>query len=428
MRLFNRAATIVPLILWVLTTACALPDLTVDLWFEPANPGLGEQITARLRVRNIGDSPTTTLSYVWFYRHTPTLPAPSDPSTSGWTIGTLPAGGVANMSYSFTPASPGVYSGYAWVDREGYIAESNEANNIAGPVSYQVGGPVITSQPADMTKSPGESATFCVTASGSDLTYQWRKGEVNIPGATSGCYSIAACTESDSGTYDCVVSDGASAVISRTTTLFVGPALSIRGAKLLRDNDRVVIKSAQVVRCGLDTFAAIEDDRVLGLLVQPRQTPPSHGSRADIGGVMATNANGERYLDAWVTVQTGVGDPKPIGMIAAALGGSHWNWDPATGRGQQGATGIPGLNNVGMFVRIWGTVTYCQGTVMYVDDGSGARDNSTYRGVRVELPVPSPIEPGWLDKHVRVDGVSSCFRAGDNVHRMIRATEVRCLE
>jgi hypothetical protein len=61
------------------------------------------------------------------------------------------------------------------------------------------------------TYEAGERIELCVYAPAGSLvgnvTYQWRKNGSNIPGATQQCYVIESATESDSGTYDCVVTD-----------------------------------------------------------------------------------------------------------------------------------------------------------------------------------------------------------------------------
>ena len=64
--------------------------------------------------------------------------------------------------------------------------------------------PSITTPPANQTVCEGTPATFSVTATGA-LSYQWRKGGMNINGATSSSYTIDAATMADAGSYDVVV-------------------------------------------------------------------------------------------------------------------------------------------------------------------------------------------------------------------------------
>ena len=87
---------------------------------------------------------------------------------------------------------------------------------------------MITSQPVSLTfVVPGQSATFTVTATGSNLMYQWQKDGRDIAtGATSATYTIAAIAESDEGEYRCVVSNAANAVTSTAANLTVCKCIS----------------------------------------------------------------------------------------------------------------------------------------------------------------------------------------------------------
>ena len=86
-----------------------------------------------------------------------------------------------------------------------------------------VNPPMITVQPVSLTLVvPGQSATFTVTATGSNLLYQWQKGGSNITsGANSATYTIAAVVEGDEGVYQCVVTNAANSVTSTAACLTV---------------------------------------------------------------------------------------------------------------------------------------------------------------------------------------------------------------
>ena len=87
--------------------------------------------------------------------------------------------------------------------------------------------PSITSQPQSITRAKGASATFSVTASGTSLTYQWKKGGANISGATSTSYTISSVERTDAGNYTVVVSGACgSPVTSNTATLTVSGGAS----------------------------------------------------------------------------------------------------------------------------------------------------------------------------------------------------------
>ncbi len=72
-------------------------------------------------------------------------------------------------------------------------------------------GPVISAQPAAVTACRGTAVTFQVTASGAaPVTYQWQKDGVDIGGATSSSYTIAAAAPANVGAYRVVVRDNCS--------------------------------------------------------------------------------------------------------------------------------------------------------------------------------------------------------------------------
>ena len=122
------------------------------------------------------------------------------------------------------------------------------ASGIAGPVDIQVGPdgslyylsrpesgpgsvykvdysglPAISQQPSDQTVAPGQPATFGVSATGQQpLGYQWQRGGVDIPGATSASYTLDSPSLADSGAeFRCIVSNGLGTVTSSNATLTV---------------------------------------------------------------------------------------------------------------------------------------------------------------------------------------------------------------
>src|SRR5262249_26090804 len=57
----------------------------------------------------------------------------------------------------------------------------------------------ITGQPAGVEVTVGDAFNLVVEATGDALTYQWRKDDVDLAGATSASYGVATATEADSG-------------------------------------------------------------------------------------------------------------------------------------------------------------------------------------------------------------------------------------
>ncbi len=93
-------------------------------------------------------------------------------------------------------------------------------------------GAAIVTDPSNTTKCAGETATFTVVASGPGLTYQWRKGGIDIPiggnaSAGTATLSLPNVSAADIDTYDVVVSSSCgSPVTSAGATLGVTTSLA----------------------------------------------------------------------------------------------------------------------------------------------------------------------------------------------------------
>jgi hypothetical protein len=95
--------------------------------------------------------------------------------------------------------------------------------------------PTIINQPTARSVSIGQSATFSVfaTAAGTNLSYQWLKDGIAIPGATNSSYRIASVSVADVGKYSVIVRNSTSSVTSNGAVLSIAAAgrlinLSIR--------------------------------------------------------------------------------------------------------------------------------------------------------------------------------------------------------
>jgi Putative Ig domain/Immunoglobulin domain len=96
--------------------------------------------------------------------------------------------------------------------------------------------PSITAEPASLTVTVGQTATFSVAATGkAPLTYQWRMNGTAISGATTSSYTTPATTASDNAAqFTVVVSNSAGSATSNTAVLTVAAEqpLSISTASL----------------------------------------------------------------------------------------------------------------------------------------------------------------------------------------------------
>lgn len=102
----------------------------------------------------------------------------------------------------------------------------------------------ITAHPQSATVCQGASVTFSVTATGSNLRYQWRKGSTDIAGATSASYTIATVALADTGFYACVVTGDCGAPTSNQAQLQVAipPAITTQPSSQTRcEGDTLVL-------------------------------------------------------------------------------------------------------------------------------------------------------------------------------------------
>ncbi|MEI8044775.1 MAG: Ig-like domain repeat protein, partial [Verrucomicrobiota bacterium] len=98
----------------------------------------------------------------------------------------------------------------------GGSAENHYILNASGLANFIA--PVITSQPTNLVKNVGQSASFTVVAVGA-TSYQWYFGGAAIAGATNASYTIASVAMSQFGSYTVAASNLAGSVTSSPAIL-----------------------------------------------------------------------------------------------------------------------------------------------------------------------------------------------------------------
>lgn len=111
------------------------------------------------------------------------------------------------------------------------VVVSNSAGQIASnaatvTVVAAAVAPTITAQPAAQIVAAGSSATFRVTATGTGLSYQWRKDGAAIAGATSDTLVLTNVQTAATGAYSVVVSNTLGSVTSQAAALTLATAVA----------------------------------------------------------------------------------------------------------------------------------------------------------------------------------------------------------
>lgn len=226
----------------------------------------------------------------------------------------------------------------------------------------------------------------------------------------------------------CYSFNGSVLLANRMALLFTSRGAHISTVKGYPSETWVSLKRAVVTAVFGDVFYIESDDRTSGI----RVLYPSHnlaaGMRADVSGLVKTNADGERYIEAESVSPAGAGSLTPVAIRASMLGGSNLLYDPELDIGQQGTKAwriikgawtlvdVLGPNNIGLLVKTWGRVTAVGTDTFFIDDGSRLRDDSGYIGVRVYAPglILPPV-----NSYVTLVGISSCLKSEGIVYRRL---------
>jgi hypothetical protein len=92
------------------------------------------------------------------------------------------------------------------------------------PVVTTVIAPTITAQPVSQTVVAPARVSFTVGATGTALSYQWRKNGTNVSGATGSTFTLSSANLADAGSYSVLVFNSANSVASSPATLTVETA------------------------------------------------------------------------------------------------------------------------------------------------------------------------------------------------------------
>ena len=149
--------------------------------------------------------------------------ASGGPLTYQWRKGGSNIAGATSASYTIPSIVAGDAGNYDVVVT---AAGCNSATSAAASLTVNV-TPSITTQPAAQVVCVGNNVTFSIAANGTALGYQWKKGGVDISGATNSTYTISPVSSGDAGNYSVAVSNSCTSVTSANAALTVNAPPSI---------------------------------------------------------------------------------------------------------------------------------------------------------------------------------------------------------
>ncbi len=144
--------------------------------------------------------------------------------------------GNGSRTWSFNWVAPaagtGEFSFY------GAFNATNSGGNSSGDIIYLEELPVveaaqIATQPTNVSVCSGATTNFSVTATGTNITYQWKKNGITLTnggqysGVTTATLTISNTTGADADTYTCEVTGSGNTVVSDAATLSIAVAPSI---------------------------------------------------------------------------------------------------------------------------------------------------------------------------------------------------------
>lgn len=142
-----------------------------------------------------------------------------------WKKAGVDIGGQTSNTLAFAPVAltdAGSYTVLVTNSLNGTTATTLSSAAVLTVNSAPV-APTITTQPLTQVMTAPDSPTFTVVASGSGLTYQWRKNGTDISGANAASYTVPGFTDLQTvpDSYTVVVGNGAASVESNSVTFSV---------------------------------------------------------------------------------------------------------------------------------------------------------------------------------------------------------------
>jgi hypothetical protein len=243
-------------------------------------------------------------------------------------------------------------------------------------------GPGIAVQPWSRLVEPGSNVTFSVVGTGAGpLSYQWRKNNANLAGATASAYSLTNVQSVNAGNFSVVITNSLGSITSRVAVLTVSPLWALAFSDSFETNSSVLWNLFWGTGNGVSDFttnwsfnygaAKYVANGVTNFI------PSAPNSSGTIKGLKVTvNKNDATAATAGVSLY-----PKNFSFSNNyALRFDMWvNYNGGPGGGS-GSTeyGTCGLNHTGTRVN-WTTPATSSDGLWFAVDGEGGSGGSDYR-------------------------------------------------
>ena len=285
------------------------------------------------------------------------LASGSAPLAYQWKKNGTNVDGATSSTYT-TPATRMADSGAKYSvsvsNSVGTVTSNNATLTVTDTVVVPVvEAPAITTQPAAQAVTAGQTATFAVTATGTSLKYQWKKGGTDISGANASSYTTEATAMGDSGAvFSVVVSNSAGSVTSSDASLTVTSAVvapAITTQPLAQTVDAGQTASFSVMTTGTEPLAYQwkKNDVDIAGATSSTYTTPATGigdNNALFTVVVSNSAGNAASSSATLTVNR-------YSLVANAGGGFYDKTecvkDLITGRVWEGKTASPATSRLG---------------------------------------------------------------------------------
>ncbi|MCC6484677.1 MAG: N-acetylmuramoyl-L-alanine amidase [Armatimonadetes bacterium] len=236
----------------------------------------------------------------------------------------------------------------------------------------------------------------------------WTSGTLNMTASSSGSYYLHLRALNGSG-------------VATPVTLTLGPYVfeatavgRIGDLWQINDSTPLTLEPKTVTAVQPDVFWLEEVDRSAALKVLWSGGGVTAGRLMRVTGMLGVSG-AVRALSASAVQDTGPASPiAPLWMTGVTLGGESAN------SLTPGVSGGLGLYNIGLLVRMAGSVTYASSAdpanqFFYLDDGSGLADGSGHVGVKVKCGSIAPPVAGF----VAVQGVVDAELTGPVSNRIL---------